>query len=375
MDVDMKTLISLLLFIALTASLYIADAGQDNDVRLTVLAQMPAYYPPLARFANIEAEIELMAYVDVSGAVIETEVRSGRVHPMFEKSVVLAANLSTFQPAIRQGEAVPDSIELFYSFRADAIEDRDHTTTILPFRDLTVNLLSNQICLYGHWLSGDVRIRISEDRVYVDGIRVYPRIEHFDDELNPEFAINSVTSSSLLWECRLFERELAISGFELDAIRALTVEMLEGVRIVESARFVGDHVLVQARDDRTFDLVLPDPRSAVDYFSRQPAMASPEDQFFKWVMDLQPYRHRRFIILGAGSSTAMGVNNDKAVALRDFLQQFDETNQIGENTEWPDAFHDLPRDTRSLVLCPLKVPRKRGGNSAEPGGSSVESTR
>jgi hypothetical protein len=317
---------------------------------------MPAYDQSTRRIVNIDGDVEIMAYVDPFGEVYETRVVSSRQHPILERPAILAASLSRFGPAVRYGVTVPDSIVLTYSFRKDPNEDRDHTTTTLPFRQLTVDLEPNQVCLYGNWLSGEVQIRISEDRVYVDGIRVYPAIPHFDPELNPEFSINSIESYNLRRECRFFERELALQGEGIDEIRPRTVDMLMGFRNVEAVRVLGDHLLVRGCAGETYDLVLPDPQSATEYFAEQGRMADPEQTFYRWVGKLHPSLGRRFIIFN-GISSSMGLGHEVAVALRSYLQRLENESGVSETEEWPAELSELPRSLFEVVIRPLNVPR------------------
>jgi len=348
-------LLALLLFVS-AVSLSSAEADHAWFAQLTPVNRMPAYYPSTGRVANLEGDVDIMAYVDSSGVVYETRVVSSRQHPLLEKPAILAARLSRFEPAIRYGVAVPDSILLTYSFRKDVDDDSGHTTTTLPFRQITLDLEPNQVCLYGIWLSGEVQIRISEDRVYLDGIRVYPPIPHFDPDLNPEFSIKSVESAELLRECRYFERELATQDVGIDEIRSRTVDMVMGLRNVESAQVLGDHLLVGGCAGERLDLVLPDPRSATEYYSAQGRMADPGETLFGWVMKLHPFLYRFFIIYNGISST-MRLDHELAIALRSYLQQLGDEGRAIEIKEWPDELFELSRSLSDVVLQPLKVPR------------------
>ncbi|MDD5720680.1 MAG: energy transducer TonB [Candidatus Krumholzibacteria bacterium] len=352
----LKFLVSALLLVASAMSPCMAESLGSGFRPLTVVSQMPAYYTSAGRNMNIEGRIEIMAYVDSSGAVYKARVVSIRQRPTLERPAILATFLSRFEPAIRNGVAFQDSIVLSYSFRKDADEDSDHTTTTLPFQQLTVDLEPYQICLYGNWLSGEVQIRISEDRVYVDGIRVFPEIHHFDPELNPEFSFKSIVSHALRLECRYFERELALQGVSLDEIRSRSVDMLMGLRNVDSARIHGDHLLVRCCAGETYDLVLPDPRSAIEYFAEQGQMADPSEVFFKWAMDLHPSSSRPFIVF-SGISSRMGLSHEVAVALRRYLQRSADESCVSETEEWPAELSELDSSLSDVVRRPLKVPR------------------
>ncbi len=327
----------------------------EAETRARVLHYEPAHNPEVARIAEIEGTAEVLVRVSASGSISSVEILSA-THPIFRSSAKLAAWLSTFSPAIRSGIAVADSLHLDYEFRLEPGPDIGQTAGNLVNREQTVDLIPNQVCLYGNWLSGPVVIRLSEDRAYVDGIRVMPPICDFNSEERGELAIASVIQQELEFESRLYERELALRGNTLEHIRLQTIEMLSKISIVENATLVSSSCIqVETSSGDEIVLVLPDPFDVEEYFALQPQMTSAESQYFGWLTKLHPGLGSRFVLYLGGLSRTMSLENEVAVEIREYLATSSENEHGGRDL--PLGLGGLYPSMEAVIRVPLAVSR------------------
>jgi len=323
--------------------------------RAQVLHFEPAYYPGIARLAGIEGTVKVLVRVSALGSVKSVEILSA-THLLFEKPAKLAAWLSTYSPSIQNGVAVPDSLIMEYQFPNEYASGSSSGTGGAVNREQVLDLFPNQVCLYGNWLSGQVMIRLCEDRVYVDGIRVFPTICGFNRDLNKDFAIVEVVQEQLIFECRLFERELAIMGISLSRIRIRTLEMLRKIPIVAKASLTtSSSIQVEISDGFELLLVLPDPQETEEYYRLQPQMASAEGSYYFWLSTLHPRVGGTMVLFTAGTSMTMSLDHNTAVEILEYVAS-SALNEHG-GLEWPSGLGGIGRSLEAVIRSPLSVER------------------
>ncbi|RLA38974.1 MAG: hypothetical protein DRR42_27885 [Gammaproteobacteria bacterium] len=202
-----------------------------------------------------------------------------------------------------------------------------------------------------------MQVRLSEDRVYVAGIRVHPPISDFNQELNRDFEIKQVVGEELMFECRLLERELALRGVQFDAIRLRTLEMVRNVTRFSEAGFTDDGLWVELAEGDRLEIALPDPTDGEVYFSLQPSMSSAEDAYFSWLTRLHLGVGGQFVLFASGITQSMSLSNNMAAAIHSFLAENRASDQSGSPLIWPPEIEALSPTLREQIRRPLRVPR------------------
>lgn len=327
-------------------------AEPDRGVKLEYYE--PAHYPGVARIANIEGSAQVMVHVGSLGQVSSVRLINSSNH-IFRKSAILAAWCSKFSPAIIEGSATEDSMQLDYVFRLNSEQRGNKKQLYFENREQLIELTDNQVCLYGNWLSDYAYVRLSEDRVYVGGIRVHPDIPNFNDS-HAEWGFPEVIKKTLISECRMQERELALRGLKLEAIRNETLEMLKGLRIIESStlRMPGQIRAETIRGD-TLEFELPDPFDEAQYFSLQPQSSPAEGAYYSWLLALHPGFGQHLVIHTFQIRTSMSLKNQTAIEIRSFLESA-EPNQWG-GVDWPVGLGGLLSDMENVLVKPMVVKR------------------
>jgi len=341
--------------VLISAIALIAQGGvavaQNADVQ--VLHQELAHYSRSARMLKIEGSSRVMVKVSPAGDIFSVRVveASNRI---FQNSAKLAGWLSTFKPAIKNGIAIEDSITLDYTFR---LSSPNHSS-LQPFpqnREQLVELLPNQICLYGNWLSDHAYVRLSEDRVYVGGIRVHPDIPNFSDS-HAEWGFPELIEKALVSECRLQERELALRDLKLEAIRNETLDMLKGLRIIERATLLmSGEIRVETFRGETLEFELPDPFDKILYHFLQPQSYPAEESYYFWLSELHPGLGQHLVIHTFQIKKVMSLKNQTAIEIRRFLESA-EKNQWG-GLDWPEGLCGLLSDMEAVLVKPMVVKR------------------
>ena len=345
------------LILATSALLCSPEDSRAGDSPVGVEYREPAFYPGSARRAGLAGRVGVVVVVAASGSIRSVAVR-GAAHPLLARYAKLAAWLSRFRPATHDGGAVEDSLYLEYGFGRGAnghvfAGDEPHRS-----REQVVELRSHQVCLYGHWLSGPAVIRKSEDRVFIDGIRVHPPIASLDAALNDGYRLPAVVAEALRFECRLFERELALRGIPREEIRLRTARMAETYRRVAAAGTTQTGIRVDLEDGGRLEIALPDPGDGEVYRSQQPRMEPAEDVYFSWLARLHPGVGRRFVIFADGVSQSMSLENATAGAIRGFLEERRGTGVSRPADGWPPEVESMPPVLRALIHDPLQAARR-----------------
>jgi TonB family protein len=94
----------------------VARGGSGRGGALTeqVVSMPPALYPPIARAARAEGEVQVQVTVDEEGRVIAA--RAMRGHPLLQQAAVEAARYAKFKPTVVDGQPVKVSGVLTYNF-------------------------------------------------------------------------------------------------------------------------------------------------------------------------------------------------------------------------------------------------------------------
>jgi TonB family protein len=94
------------------------DRGHSPDVRaLPKEPRAVPKYPPEMRVGCIEADVDVLVFIDASGKVTGVDLLRKSAHPEFNESARQAAHSQQWAPAIRDGDAVSSAVKYSYRFR------------------------------------------------------------------------------------------------------------------------------------------------------------------------------------------------------------------------------------------------------------------
>ena len=74
-------------------------------------------YPPEMRVGCIEADVDVLVFIDATGTVTEVELLRKSAHPEFNESARQAARSQQWVPAVRDAGAVSSVVKYSYRFR------------------------------------------------------------------------------------------------------------------------------------------------------------------------------------------------------------------------------------------------------------------
>lgn len=344
-----------ILFIAL-GGLAVAGAGSSHAIEGPILVRREAaYYPRSLQVAGLGGEVTVCVTIESSGA-IESVRAIQSSNPALARAAMLAAWTSEYRPTPRNGTPVRDSLTVSFQFDPNGdgvgVVKSDSRQSV----QYTLDLEPNQICLYGHWVGGRVLVRRSENRVYVDGVRVFPRLANVDD---PDIVGVPVLAQTLRVECALLERELALGGLDRGSIRERSLKMLSGFeRIVSATAVTSDSVVVQLSDNTRTGFSLGNPGDAEHYWLSQPQMADPVAVYYEWLARLHNKLGQRFVLFSGGHDVYMSLQHDTARALRDHLAGRLPRCSDLDGLELPDDICGLvPPGICAMIRNPLAVER------------------
>jgi protein TonB len=80
-----------------------------------VISNPPPVYPPLAKQAKIQGDVQIDAVIDIHGNVVEMQVISG--HPLLINAALDALRRWKYQPTILNDEPVPVQLIVTIRFR------------------------------------------------------------------------------------------------------------------------------------------------------------------------------------------------------------------------------------------------------------------
>ena len=268
---------------------------------------------------------------------------------------MLAAWLSKYRPAKRDGLAVRDSLLLDFHFVPDRDTDGVIKSDTTAAAHQILELETNQVCLYGHWISGNVVVRRSENRVYIDGIRVFPDITNFDDR---DVIPTPVMAPLLRSECSMLERELALQSWDRSLIRQRTLSFIsEFERIASATAVTMDSVAVRLTDGTSVGFTLGDPYDTESYWASQPKMADPVVTYYAWLQRLHRGVRKGFYIFRTGHGMSMSLRHATAIAIRSHLAALGPERNGQGGVEFPDDLCGLVPGMCDMIRKPLPAPR------------------
>ncbi len=292
--------------------------GTNLDEGPSIVFREAAYYSRTMRIAAMEDSVAVRVVIAPSGAV-EAVREIGLPRSPFRNAAMLAAWLSKYRPARRDGLAVRDSLMLEFHFVLDRDTDGVIKSDTTAAAQQILELEANQLCLYGHWISGSVVVRRSENRVYVDGIRVFPGIDDFDHRDVIEIP-TPVMARSLRSECTMLERELALQGWDRRSIRQRTLSFIsEYDRIASATAVTIDSVAVRLADGASVGFTLGDPYDTEGYWASQSKMADPVETYYAWLNRLHGGVWEGLTLFRTGYEMSMSLRHATAIAIRSHL--------------------------------------------------------
>lgn len=294
------------------------EVPPGSTTPIQVITREAAHYPRLAQKAGIEGIIVLSIPVDGSGkvgqpVVVEPSLPSPSRH-LLSWAAIWAAKLSKYQPALENGQPVASTIELTYEFVCPR-DSLGHPTmvpaTVQPLRRHTLPVGDDRICLYGHWLSGDVEVLQIENRVYVGGIRVY--LPCYTREIRSRFT-DADLLEDLLQECDWLQRDLLILGKPWAYVDSEVFRLIsEYPAPVECAAIGPGRYRVrigQAAEDIMVMKACP-PFDVTDQQERV-YLGKAVDEFFKWLSLLES---NGMVLSSHFTRSSLGRNNPQALAI------------------------------------------------------------
>jgi hypothetical protein len=203
-----------------------------------------------------------------------------------------------------------------------------------------------------------VVVRRSENRVYVDGIRVYPGyLRYFDDR---DVHTDARDGPDLLRsECTMLERELALQGWDRSLIRQRTLSFIsEFDRIASATAVTNDSVAVRLIDGTSVGFTLGDPYDTESYWARSRKMAAdPVETYYAWLERLHGGVWRNFVIFRTGHEMSMSLRHATAIAIRSHLAALGpERNEKG-GVDLPDDLCNLVSAMCDMIRKPFPAPR------------------
>ncbi|MBK6732972.1 MAG: energy transducer TonB [bacterium] len=342
------------LLIALATATGARAQGTSLDEGPSIVIREAAYYSRSMRLAAMEDSVAVRVVIAPSGAV-EAVREIGWPRSPFRSAAMLAAWLSKYRPARRDGLAVRDSLMLEFHFVPDRDTDGVIKSDTTAAAHQILELETNQVCLYGHWISGNVVVRRSENRVYIDGIRVFPDITNFDDR---DVIPTPVMAPLLRSECSMLERELALQSWDRSLIRQRTLSFIsEFERIASATAVTMDSVAVRLTDGTSVGFTLGDPYDTESYWASQPKMADPVVTYYAWLQRLHRGVRKGFYIFRTGHGMSMSLRHATAIAIRSHLAALGPERNGQGGVEFPDDLCGLVPGMCDMIRKPLPAPR------------------
>lgn len=85
-----------------------------------VVEALERNYPPHLRDAGIEGSVDVLLWIDETGAVTRQQVSGSSGHGAMDEAAVKVAEVMEFNPARKDGEAVPVMVQIPIVFRKGA---------------------------------------------------------------------------------------------------------------------------------------------------------------------------------------------------------------------------------------------------------------
>lgn len=315
-------LILLGLFFSLVSMAGEVETPANSPVK--VLFKEAPHYPQLAQKVGFEGIIVLSVPVDSSGrigqpVVVDPSSKSPSSH-ILSKAAVWAAKRSKFKPAMENGGPVASAIELTYEFvcpRDSLGNPVIEPAIVQPPRRHTFQVPCDQICLYGHWISGEVEVLQIESRVYVGGIRVY--LPLYTKEIRSRFS-DADLLKELITECNWLQRDLLIlekpwEYVECEIFR-LILEYPAKVECEELGE--GRYRIRIGKEETEFTVLKKCP--PFDYNEKQERvyLGKAEGNFFGWLSQINS---GGMVLMTHFITSSLGRNNPRANAIEQHLEE------------------------------------------------------
>ena len=76
-------------------------------------------YPETLKAQELEADVTVMVWIDVEGKVTKVKIIAASPYPEFNRAAEKTAYEEEFEPALRDGVAMPTTISYKYRFRLE----------------------------------------------------------------------------------------------------------------------------------------------------------------------------------------------------------------------------------------------------------------
>jgi len=269
-----------------------------------VTYKQEAHYPHMVQVAGIEGHVRLLVPINSRGEPGSPAVLwSG--HPILEYWAIWAARNSKYTPAIEAGIPVESEIQVEYQFSCQ--RDSSGTPipsppTLVPPRGHAFSVQENQICLYGHWLSGRVEVTQIENRVFVGGIRVYPSFYSREviEGLRGERVLEEVVR-----ECEMLQRDLHLRNHQSDFIVGEIGRLLESIpaRVEFSSNDEGGFEILVDGFKAELQILQELPPFDMEKEEARVTLGKAEEAYLGWLRKLD---HGNTVVFTSGESMVFG---------------------------------------------------------------------
>ena len=310
---SVKTLLLLSAIVSCLGVFFVGStSGATNGFEpARVLSLDTPRYPEYLIREGIEGSVVARVPIHADGTVGEPEIAVSP-HEYFNRWVKYAVSHSTFMPARKNGRPVESAIEVPFHFSCprDTLGNPVYglSQNQIP-RRVVLRVRENHLCLYGHWLSGDVSVRLVEDRVYANGIRIHPPFpgrgqRNASARMGIEYVVAQTRD-----QIELIQRDLELHGFSSQERVAKSLDFISrypGVSKVEQVGKADYCVSLSIGDTLHVDIGKPtsppDPREPLSV--RQCFIA--ENCYFKLVWAIERGGVYRFKNMVSGSGPNRG---------------------------------------------------------------------
>ena len=271
-----------------TVILAVPGASSSQPAPAKIIEKVVPHYSHIAIHAGIEGVVVLEVPVDSQGVPGEPRVLVSP-NPLLTWHTVWAARHSRYQAAHDGLGAVASSVRFQYEFVCPRDSDGKPVlpkVLVEPPKRERFTVPSHRICLYGHWLSGDVEVVQIENRVYVGGIRVY--LPHYTNQMRREFS-EKQQLEELIGEANALVRDCLILGYSKKETKAKVVRLFTGYPAKVEYRAMGQGAYAVSVGEAAAIFTIPGVCPPFDYGDRQEVvyLRKATDRYYSWVRKLE----------------------------------------------------------------------------------------
>lgn len=99
------------------------DTGKSTIHSATFLDSIPPIYPAIARKAEMEGTVVVLATINALGELVDSKIQKG-VNPMLNRAALVALRSSIFSPARSGGKPCSSEFQVSYQFDLDLVYGR-----------------------------------------------------------------------------------------------------------------------------------------------------------------------------------------------------------------------------------------------------------